>query len=130
VLHAQTQLSRNDHNNVIPFYMQPILGDSLDWLRDDVFGVFRGYGPFRYRDNNLLLLNAEYRWEISPALEMALFMDSGRVFPEVSDFGFSHLKNSGGFGFRFKNRGSIVARLDLGFSSEGFQTWLKFGNVF
>ncbi len=42
----------------------------------------------------------------------------------------SHLKNSAGFGFRFKSREAVVMRIDTGFSREGFQIWLKFGNVF
>jgi hypothetical protein len=130
VLHARTELSRPDHNNSVPFYLQPILGEHVDSLRDGESGNFRGYPWFRYRDNNLLLLNAEYRWEIGQAFETALFVDSGRVFPEVHNIGLSHLRNSAGFGFRFKNRDRVVVRIDTGFSNEGFQTWLKFGSPF
>jgi hypothetical protein len=40
------------------------------------------------------------------------------------------METSAGFGFRFKNNHNIVARLDTGFSREGFQIWLKFGKLF
>jgi hypothetical protein len=101
--------------------MQPVLGEAAD---------FRGYRPYRYRDNNLLLFNAEYRWEVSTGFDVALFGDSGRVFEKARQINLSHLKNSAGFGFRFKNRETVVMRVDTGFSREGWQLWLRLGNVF
>jgi hypothetical protein len=35
-----------------------------------------------------------------------------------------------GFGFRFNQRDKTFLRLDVGFSHEGFQIWVKFANVF
>ena len=35
----------------------------------------------RFRDDNLLLLQAEYRWEIFTALDGAIFYDAGKVAP-------------------------------------------------
>ena len=35
-----------------------------------------------------------------------------------------------GFGFRFNARNQTFLRLDVGFSHEGFQVWVKFNNVF
>jgi outer membrane protein assembly factor BamA len=121
VLRALTELTHPEHNNVVPFYLQPILGVEAD---------FRGFRPYRFRDNNLLLFNVEHRWEISSGFDMALFFDSGRVFNHARQINLSHLQNSVGFGFRFKSRNAVVMRIDTGFSREGFQTWLKFGNVF
>ena len=61
----------------IPFYMQPSLGGSED---------LRGYRPFRFRGDNLLAMNAEYRWEVFSGLDMAVFADAGKVFTRKSDF--------------------------------------------
>jgi hypothetical protein len=120
-LRGRADFTRPDRNQVVPFFLQPVLGEAAD---------FRGYRAFRYRDNNLLLFNAEYRWEVSSGFDVALFADSGRVFERARQINLSHLKNSAGFGFRFKSREAVVMRIDTGFSREGFQIWLKFGNVF
>ena len=120
-LRARVDLTHPDPNQTIPFYLQPILGEA---------GDFRGFRPYRYRGNNLLLLNAEYRWEVSSGFDMALFGDSGRVFDKARQMNLSHLKNSVGFGFRFKSRDAVVIRIDTGFSREGWQSWVRFGNVF
>ena len=120
-LRGRAEFSHPDRNRVVPFYLQPVLGEASD---------FRGSRPYRYRDNNNLLFNAEYRWEVSTGFDMALFADSGRVFDKPRQINLSHLKNSAGFGFRFKNREAVVMRIDTGFSREGWQLWLRFGNVF
>lgn len=120
-LRARTDLTYPKQGNVVPFYLQPTLGgdDSL-----------RGFRQWRFYDNNVFFLNAEYRWEVAPALDMAVFFDAGKVFPKPGDIGFSGLEKDGGFGFRFKTRGAVVFRVDTGFSREGFQIWFKFDPPF
>ena len=104
----------------IPFYMQPSLGGSED---------LRGYRPYRFRGNNLLAMNAEYRWEVFSGLDMALFGDAGKVFTRKSDYSLRDLESDAGFGFRFNARNKTFLRLDVGFSHEDFQIWVKFNNV-
>jgi outer membrane protein assembly factor BamA len=118
---ARMDLSYTSAGHQVPFYMQPVLGGSDD---------LRGFREFRFYDNNALLLNAEYRWEVAPALDMALFVDAGNVFSRPGDIGLSGLEKSGGFGLRFKNRDAVVVRVDTGFSREGFRIWFKFGQPF
>lgn len=120
-LRAQTDLSFPNRTTIVPFYMQPTLGGSDD---------LRGYRQFRYYDNNRLVMNAEYRWEVIPALDMALFADAGKVFHRPGQFNLARIKTSAGFGLRFKSRDSLVFRLDTGFSREGFQVWFKFNGPF
>src|SRR5262249_9350991 len=91
-LRGRADFTHPDRNQVVPFYLQPVLGDAAD---------FRGFRPYRYRDNNLLLFNAEHRWEVSSGFDIAFFADSGRVFEKARQINLSHLKNSVGFGFRF-----------------------------
>lgn len=120
-LRAKTTLTDTDRNEQIPFYLQPILGGSDD---------LRGYRFFRFSDRNMMVMNAEYRWEIFSGLDGALFVDAGKVFPRRGMLNFSELKTSGGVGLRFNARNATFIRLDAGFSSEGFQLWIKFNDVF
>lgn len=105
----------------VPFYMQPSLGGAED---------LRGYRPYRFRGDNLFLASAEYRWEIFSGLDMALFGDAGQVFDRKSDLRLSEMETDLGFGFRFNQRNNTFLRLDVAFSHEGFQVWVKFQNVF
>jgi len=120
-LRAKSTLTFRDGGEPVPFYMQPTLGGSDD---------LRGYRPYRFRDDNLLVMNAEYRWEIFSGLDMALFGDAGKVFARRSQLDLGKLESDAGFGFRFNARNRTFLRLDVGFSHEGFQVWVKFGNMF
>ena len=40
------------------------------------------------------------------------------------------MEGSVGFGLRFNARNNVFLRLDVGFSHEGFQVWVKFGDIF
>ncbi len=120
-LRALATLTYPNAGQVTPFYMQPVLGGSE---------TLRGFRPFRFHDNNLFLMNAEYRWETFSGLDMALFFDAGKVFPRRGQLNFHDLEGSAGFGFRFNVRNSVFLRIDTGFSREGYQVWLKFQNVF
>ncbi len=107
--------------NLVPFYLQPTLGGSDD---------LRGYRSFRFYDNNSMVMNAEYRWEIFSGLDMALFVDTGQVFDRWQQINLQRLKTDYGFGFRFNVRNDVFLRIDTGFSNEGFAVCLKFNNVF
>ena len=120
-LRAKTQLSYRNPGQVIPFYLQPVLGGSED---------LRGFRPFRFYDNNLMVMNAEYRWEVNTGLDMAVFGDAGKVFHRHAELNFADLETSAGFGLRFKSRRAVFMRWDVGFSREGFQIWIKFNPVF
>ena len=120
-LRAHSVLTFHDPNQVIPFYMQPSLGGSED---------LRGYRPFRFRGDNLMVMNAEYRWEVFSGLDMALFGDAGKVVQRKGQLNFRDLESDAGFGFRFNARNKTFLRLDFGFSHEGFQIWVKFNSIF
>lgn len=120
-LRARVEATEPHGGQEVPFYLQPTLGGSED---------LRGFRSFRYYDNNAAVLNAEYRWEVFSGLDMALFADAGRVFPDWHDISFRSLDKDFGFGFRFNVRNDVFMRIDTAFSREGFQTWLKFNNVF
>ena len=120
-LRGKSTLTFADDGQQVPFYLQPTLGGSED---------LRGFRPFRFYDDNLIALNAEYRWETFSGLDMALFADAGKVFPRRAPWNFRDLEGSVGFGLRFNVRNAVFLRTDVGFSHEGFQVWVKFNNVF
>ncbi|MGH9631175.1 MAG: BamA/TamA family outer membrane protein [Bryobacteraceae bacterium] len=120
-LRAKTLLTYANPGQVVPFYMQPLLGGQND---------LRGFRFGRFYDNNVLVLNGEYRWEIFTGLDGALFYDAGKVFSRRSQLNFHDLEGAAGFGFRVNARNSVFLRLDVGFSHEGFQLWFSFNDVF
>ncbi len=118
---GKATLTDAQRGQTIPFYMQPTIGGSED---------LRGFHPFRFYDNNSLVLNAEYRWHATSLLDMALFADGGKVFPRRGELNFSNLQGDGGIGFRFNINGQQVLRLDVAGSHEGFRIWIKFNDIF
>jgi hypothetical protein len=121
-LRAKTDLSFHSEDQVVPFYFQPTLGSDID---------LRGFRRYRFYDENSIALTGEYRWEISPGFDMALFVDGGKVFHRPGQMNLSGMESSAGFGLRFENRHTFAtARLDFGFSREGFQVWLKCDRLF
>jgi hypothetical protein len=120
-LRAKTLLTYENAGQTLPFYMQTFVGGPND---------LRGFQFGRFWDNNALVLNGEYRWEIFTGLDGALFFDAGKVFPRPGQLNFRDLKGSGGFGFRANVRNATFLRMDVGFSREGFQIWFSFNDVF
>ena len=120
-LRARSELTYTNRNQVVPFYMQPTLGGSND---------LRGFRPFRFHDDNLIVVNAEYRYEVFSGMDMAIFGDAGKVFRDKRQWNFHDLEAAYGLGLRFNARNNVFLRVDAGFSHEGFQVWVKFNNVF
>ena len=95
-----------------------------------VFFLIADIRNYRFYDDNHLIVNAEYRWEVFAGLDMAAFFDAGKAAPKTSQINFHDLKTAAGFGFRFNGADSIIMRLDFGFSHEGYQFWLRLTNPF
>lgn len=116
-----TSLDDAGSGSRVPFYLMETVGGS---------DTLRGFREFRFRDANLLYLSAEYRWEPAPALEFAVFYDTGKVFSDRSDFEFNHLEKSIGAGIRLKSSDGVVFRVDVGRSREGTRVYFKWGPAF
>ena len=107
-LRAKTTLTRTSDGQEVPFFMQPALGGSED---------LRGFTEYRFRDRNMVVMNAEYRWEAFSGLDLALFADAGEVAARARSLNLGDLKTAAGFGFRFNSAKSVFLRVDVGFSS-------------
>jgi outer membrane protein assembly factor BamA len=121
-LRAFSSLSTADEGNRVPFYLQRTLGGPDD---------LRGFRRFRFRDTNILLLQAEYRWEIFTAMDGAIFYDAGAVAPHREDLSLGELESDYGIGVRFGTVNGIFLRVEGAFGSSGGKHFiLRFGNAF
>jgi outer membrane protein assembly factor BamA len=114
-------LSYPKEGNQLPLYLQPVLGGNDD---------LRGFGGYRFRDNHSVYLGAEHRWHVSSNLEMAAFLDAGKVVPLKRDVDPTRLHYSGGVGFRVRVRSAIVSRTDFAISGEGFRIVWTFSDIY
>jgi outer membrane protein assembly factor BamA len=105
----------------VPFVFMPDLGGAQR---------LRGFREFRFRDRNSVLATAEYRWEAWWALDMALFVDAGKVAARRADIGLRDWEIGYGLGFRFHSKKAFAVRLDLAFSREGFIPLIRAEHVF
>jgi outer membrane protein assembly factor BamA len=120
-LHGSSSLTDTNGTQRVPFYLQPTMGGPT---------TLRGYRFNRFYGDNSVMLNAEYRWEISPTLDLAAFVDAGKVFNHWEQWNLHNLESDVGFGLRFKGRGGrVVFNFDTGFSHEGFQVWFRVNNL-
>jgi hypothetical protein len=104
----------------VPFYLLSFLGGSH---------TLRGFASQRFRGEKLALFQAEYRWEASPAIELAAFADSGAVAAATDD-DLGAFQTDGGVGLRLKSHDSVMLRFDLAWSDEGFRFLFRFNPSF
>ena len=106
---ARMQHASEKDDQQIPFFMLPALGGGSS---------LRGYSSWRFRDQNSLLLQAEWRIMINRYLDMAFFYDAGKVAPRTSDLDLKHLKDDFGFGLRFHGPFATPLRVEVARSRE------------
>jgi hypothetical protein len=126
--------SAND-NADIPFFMLYTLGGGggLKSFRPDLLGgdgtraTLRGFHSYRFRDRDLVLMQAEYRIPLFRHVDATVFVDSGQVAPRTSEL-FDDLRTSTGFSLAYVRDGRSLGRVDFGFGGgEGLQVLWSFG---
>ncbi|MFT5834025.1 MAG: hypothetical protein ACI97N_001656 [Cognaticolwellia sp.] len=101
----------------------------------------RGYFQGRYRDNNALIIQAEYRVPIleniitsgffKDRFKVVVFGSLGNVAPTISDFDFSNTRYAYGAGFRFRlTDDGINLRFDYGRTPQGGNFYVTFNEAF
>lgn len=120
-LRARAEMNFTRDGQSVPFYLKPYIGGPQE---------LRGFRNYRFYDDNVLVLNAEYRWEAFSGLDMALFVDGGQAVAKRRDFAWDKMETSAGIGFRFNIRNATFLRLDLAFSHESTTLWLRWGSPF
>ena len=120
-LHGNVVMSDAGPNDAVPFIYMPDLGGARR---------LRGFREFRFRDRNSVLATVEYRWEAWWALDMAVFVDGGKVAARRSDIDLSRWEGSYGLGLRFHSKKAFTFRLDLAKSREGFIPFFRAEHTF
>lgn len=99
--------------------------------------IMRGYYLGRFRDNNQIATQIEYRFLPIPfgftdRLGAVVFVGTGTVFDELRNMDFSKLVVSGGAGIRFLlfPKKDIYTRLDVAFTNEGTGFYIFIGEAF
>jgi len=97
----------------IPFYQLSELG---------AVETIRGFQRGRFRDFDVVLGTAEYRYPISPMIDALLFVDAGQVQQDIfKDLSGNDTQITYGGGFRvWKSEGTLI-RLEVGWSEEGYR---------
>jgi hypothetical protein len=93
-----------------PFQAYPVLGD--DRLRGS---------SARYRDKNMVTLQAEYRLGLWKDIGVAFFAGMGDVADHFNNFNLSEFKFGAGFGIRYTilSANKLNLRFDIGFGTQG-----------
>jgi outer membrane translocation and assembly module TamA len=119
---------------VVPYYLQYTLGgNSLSAFRPNTIGsdgtkaTLRGFQNYRFRDRDLLLMQAEYRVPLRANVDATVFYDAGQVAGRVPDL-FKDIKQGGGLSVSYMRGGVALVRLDAGHGSgEGLHIFWSFG---
>jgi hypothetical protein len=125
VLAAHVALRYLPTANRVPFWALSSLGGGEAQTGGDQ--PLRGYGQGRFYDRNSFYAGAELRRTVLSFdaiatrvdVEMAPFIDLGRVFSRTSTVPFEQLHHVFGVGFRGIARPFVVGKVDLGYGSEG-----------
>ncbi|HJZ73114.1 MAG TPA: BamA/TamA family outer membrane protein [Vicinamibacterales bacterium] len=109
-LRGEAQTSYPKGNQQIPFFLLPYVGSG---------STLRGFTSHRFRDQNRIVLEAEWRIMVNRFIDTAVFYDAGKVTALKSDLDFSGLKSDYGFGVRFHGPFLTPLRVEVAKSPEG-----------
>jgi outer membrane protein assembly factor BamA len=105
----------------VPYFLTPSLGGSR---------TLRGYSAWRFRDRNRVLLTGEYRWTAGPFVDMALFLDAGKVTARSSDLASGRFTRTYGVGLTLHTLTATLTRLEVARTPDGTSLMLSFGPSF
>ena len=106
-----------------PFQLMPQLGGSE---------LLRGYYEGRFRERDLLALQAEYRFPVYGPVALAFFAGAGQVARRAPEFRIDAFHLGGGLGLRYllRRESRLTLRVDEGFGEEGNGFYFSFGEAF
>ncbi|MCC7415607.1 MAG: hypothetical protein IT176_00590 [Acidobacteria bacterium] len=116
-LRALASTTQSAPGGSVPYFMMPALGGSH---------ALRGYPAWRFRDRHRLLFSAEYRWTAGPLVDMAAFIEAGKVAGRRADLSLHGLETTHGIGFSIHTPNVTMARIELARSREGTTVRLSF----
>ena len=117
-------LARTDYEKAgqeTPFFLLPYLGSGHS---------LRGFISHRFRDQNSLLLQGEWRIMANRFMDTAVFYDAGKVAARRQDLDFNDLKHDYGFGVRLHGPFATPLRIEVARSTEGTRLVLSTTPIF
>lgn len=122
---ALRYMPRTARTRNIPFWALSSIGGDDAIIGGDQ--PLRGFGTGRFRDRNSSSFSVEYRRRVASfdafstriALELAPFVDMGRVYNSFGTDPLSSLHKAAGIGFRGIALPFVVGYVDVGYGSEG-----------
>ena len=107
----------------VPFYALPTFGGDL---------AMRGFFLGRYRDKLSTYIQTDYRFPVWWRFGMILFGSVGQVAPLLDKLAVNSSKFAAGIGLRIDiiPEERMAVRFDLGFSKDGSQFYITFGEAF
>ena len=109
-LRAIARTTNSKTGQQVPFFMLPYVGSG---------STLRGFMSHRFRDQNGLTLQAEWRIMANRFMETAIFYDTGKVAARRADLDLNGLEHDYGFGIRFHGPFTTPLRVDVARSPEG-----------
>jgi len=105
-----------------PFSIMSLLGGSRN---------LRGYYEGRFRDNNVLVMQAEYRFPFFWRFKASVFGGFGNVMPRLDEFNIKNIKFAAGAGLRFLlSKEGVHLRADYAVGQEGGKLYLTLMEAF
>jgi outer membrane translocation and assembly module TamA len=94
--------------------------------------IMRGFYAGRYRDNDLVAAQAEYRRPIWRNWGIVLFAGVGKVGKSLDDLHVKDMQHSLGFGFRrtISKQQKINLRMDVGYGNGQCNFYINIGEAF
>jgi AAA family ATP:ADP antiporter len=120
-LRALASHSGADAGDEVPHFLMPSLGGSR---------TLRGYPAWRFRDRNRVLITGEYRWTAGPFVDMALFLDAGKVTARAADLASGRFTRTYGAGVTLHTLTSTLTRFEVARTPDGTSLLLSFGPSF
>lgn len=121
-LRARVETASAGDDSDIPFFMLPSLGGGSS---------LRGFASWRFRDRNSVMWQAEWRVLANRFLDMAAFVDAGKVAAHATDLNnFHDMKKDYGLGFRFHGPATTMLRIEFAKSNEGLALVFSSGASF
>jgi hypothetical protein len=125
ILAAHAALRYLPDTHRVPFWALSSIGGDLDVTGGEQ--TLRGFGEGRFYDRDSFSSTVELRnkvWSFDAVatqvdLEVAPFIDLGRVFARTDTWPLTQLHTVGGVGFRGIARPFVVGFVDVGYGSEG-----------
>jgi len=107
---ARTTYSKTGQQ--VPFFLLPYVGSG---------STLRGFTSHRFRDQNGLTLQAEWRIMANRFMDTAVFYDTGKVAARRADLDLDGMKSDYGFGVRLHGPFATPLRIEVAKSPEGLR---------